>query len=95
MNQTFLSWGDLDDVVSQTHVFAKAVTNIIDRTICIFVGVRSHAIHRQVLREVHLAKLAKLAPNARKNILGSTLTFFKVSSESGSTLVMKLVSVTA
>lgn len=59
MNRTFKSWGDLDDVVSQTHVFAKAVTNIIDRTICIFVGVCSHAIHRQVLREVHLAKLAK------------------------------------
>lgn len=61
MSQTFLSWGDLDDVVSQTHVFAKAVTDVIDRTICIFVGVCSHAIHRQVLREVHLAKLAKIS----------------------------------
>lgn len=95
MKRTFLSGGDLDDVVSQTHVLAKAVTDIVDRTICIFVGVRSHAIHRQVLREVHLAKLATLAPNGTKNISGSTRTFFKVSSESGSTLVMKLVSVTA
>lgn len=60
LDSTFLGWGDLDDVVSQTHVFAKAVTNIIDRTIWIFVGVRSHAIHRQVLRKIHLAKRPNL-----------------------------------
>lgn len=60
MDSTFLGWGDLDDVVSQTHVFAKAVTNIIDRTIWIFVGVRSHAIHRQVLGKIHLAKRPNL-----------------------------------
>lgn len=62
MDSTCLSRWDLDDVVSQTHVFAEAVTDIVDRTIWIFVGVRSHAIHRQVLRKVHLEKLAKLTP---------------------------------
>lgn len=59
MTWTFVNWGDLDDVVSQTHVFAKTVADVIDRTICIFVGVRGGAVHRQVLGEVHLAKQAK------------------------------------
>lgn len=42
---TFLRRGDLHDVVSQTHVFAKAVTDIVDRTICFDVWVSCKTVH--------------------------------------------------
>lgn len=59
-NLTFLCRWNLDDVISQTHVFTKAVTDVIDCAICIYVGVGSQPVHWEVLAQVHLTKFVQI-----------------------------------
>lgn len=58
---TSLCRWDLDDIVSQTHVLAEAVANVVDRTVCFNVGVRCDPINGQIFTQVHLKKKAHLS----------------------------------
>lgn len=42
---TFRNRWDLNNVISQTHVLAKAVANVVERAISFSVGVGGHPIH--------------------------------------------------
>lgn len=54
INLTFCRRWDLDNVISQTHVFAKAVSNVVDGAVLLDVRMCSQSVHRQVLAQVHL-----------------------------------------
>lgn len=54
INLTFCRRWDLDNVISQTHVFAKAVSDVVDGAVLLDVRVRRQSVHREVLAQIHL-----------------------------------------
>lgn len=64
---TFLCRRDLDDVVRQTHVFAEAVSDVVERTVCVNVGMRCDSVNGQIFTQIHLRN--KLRKSQRKHLV--------------------------
>lgn len=103
---TFLCWRrDFDNVVGEWHVLSKTVSNVVEGAVSIDVWVSSHSVHGEVFAQVYLQSHPKkiiaitepvfifLLTGSRSTV--PTQTFLTVSRVSGSTLVIKLVSVQA
>lgn len=56
LNLTFCRRWDLDNVISQTHIFAKAVSNVVDGAVLLDMGVCSQSVHWEVFTQVHLVQ---------------------------------------